>query len=416
MKKIILLCLILAGFASTCSAQITNPGGTGAASYTGLVATRGDLNNSNTGVGTTWIMDRSAHVARVPIAANTMQIVWGNYRVDGANVEQSAGTGTFKASVEYPAGTMTLCKFSGNTTVTITGALDATTDACGPAIPQGAKFWIRMLYTNTGSGIVFSGSVPYSATDEGDLFGSGAPTDNVTSGTIANGPGGTGSTGFHPLAIIGPTTQPSVCLLGDSRVTGFGDLVNDFTGDTGETARSIGPTYAYTKLAVFGSNLNTAVTNFTARSRIGAYCTHFIDEYGINDIGGGATAANVASNRTAMAALFPSKAMFGITIPTSTTSSDSWLTIANQTGTQNPAVVATFNGLVRAGISGEVGYFDVAAAVDPSAIGKWPVSFNLFAASGAANFATTDGIHESPNANQIIRQSGVINPSWITRR
>lgn len=431
MKTLRLLCLMLAaGFAwaqtgngptgtipqSTYTTLPTGTSSSSASTYVGLVATRGDLNNSSTGTGTTWIMDRSAHIARQTIPASGLRIVWGNYYINGSSVETSVGTGTYEASIEYPSGTMTRCLFSGSNTVAVAGGADATTDGCGPAIPVGAKFWVRCLYVNVTGGIIFSGSVPYSATDEGDNFGSGAPTNNVITGTIANGAGGTASTGFHPYAIIGNTTNPSVCLIGDSRVTGYGDLVNNFSGDTGELARAIGPVMAYTKLAIYGSSLNTTAVNFTGRARIAKYCSHAINEYGINDIGGGRSAAQLSADHTTMAANVAPIPIYGTTIPTSTTSTDSWATTANQTGTQNPSVVTTFNGLMRAGIAGESGYFDIAAIVDPSAIGKWPVSANVFATSGSANYATTDGIHESPAMNQLIQQSNVVVTDVFTRR
>lgn len=400
---------------STASARAGGGSG-GATSYIGLVATRGDLNQSSTGAGTTWIMDRSAHIARQTIPALGLKIVWGNYYVNGSSVEVSVGSGTYEASIEYPAGTFTRCLFAGSNTVVVAGGSDAITDFCGPAIPDGAKFWVRALYVNVTGGIIFSGSVPYSATDEGDLFGSGTPTNDVMTGTIANGAGGTASTGFHPYAIIGNTTNPTACLIGDSRTTGFGDLVNNFSGDTGELARTVGPAMAYTKLAIFGASLNTTVLNFTGRGRILQYCSHAIDQYGVNDIGGGRSAAQLSADRTTMAGLFVGKPMYGTTIPTNTTSSDSWATIANQTTTANPAVVVTFNGLARAGISGEAGIFDIANVVDPTAIGKWPVAPNVFATTGTANYATSDGIHESPAMNAYIQNSNVINTGAFTRR
>lgn len=431
MKTLRLLCLMLAaGFAwaqtgngptgtipqSTYTTLPTGTSSSSASTYLGLVATRGDINQSSVGSGTTWIMDRSAHIARQTIPASGLRIVWGNYYINGSSVEVlPAGTGTYEASIEYPAGTMTRCTFAGANTIGVAGGADAITDFCGPAIPNNAKFWVRALYVNTTAGIIFSGAVPYSATDEGDLFGSGAPTNNVMTGTIANGSGGTGSTGFHPYAIIGNTTAPSICLIGDSRMTGANDLVNNFSGDTGEVARTIGPVFAYTKLAVFGTSLNVAVTNFTNRLRITKYCTHVIDEYGINDIAGGRTAVQLAADRTTMAGLV-ALPTYGTTIQGETTSTDSWATTANQTVSGNSSVVTTFDGLVRAGISGEIGYFDIAAIIDPGATSKWPVAANVFATSGSAGYSTTDGVHESPAMNQLIQQSNVIVVDAFNRR
>lgn len=385
----------------------TSPSGNPA--YTGLVATHGDINNSTVGVGTTWIMDRSIHFARTDIPANTMKVVWGNWYVNGSNQELGTGTGTYKYSVEYPSGTITACTIGGQTTASIASLANAVSDVCNPTIPSGAAFWIRTLYTNTGGGIIFT-SANFSSSLEGTLFGSGTPTDLTGGGAVGNT--SCCGVGFKPYAIIGTTTLPSVCLIGDSRVSGQGDFPNDATVDTGELARSIGPVYAYTKISVPGTSIGQAIANFTHRLTITQWCSNAGDEYGINDIGGGASAATVAGNRTSLAGLIGIPT-FGTTLPTETTSTDSWATIANQTSTGNPSVVQTFNGLVRAGISGENACMDIAYVVDPTAIGKWPVAPNIFATTGTANFGTPDGVHENNTLNQIIQRSQVVNVNWI---
>lgn len=399
--------------ASVCLKAGTNcPGATsGTAPYTGLVATRTSVNNSTVAAGPTWMMNRTRHVARQALAANSLQVVWQNYFVSASNVETGFGSATFKASIEYPSGTIAgTCTFQGVTQPTVAALADAIADSCPhAAIPNGAAFWVRMLYVNT-TGVIFI-SAPFSSTLEGNNFGSGTPTDQVASGTVA----AASNLMFAPAAIIGTTVNPSVCLVGDSRVVGVNDLTTDNTLDVGELARWIGPNYAYANLGVFATNLNVALTNYTNRLRIVAYCSHAIDEYGINDIAGGQSAATVATNRASMATLL-GKPTFGTTLPTETTSTDTWLTTTNQTGTGNSSVVTTFNGLERAGIAGEINVFDVANIVDPYALGKWPVSKIPFATSGTANFATSDGVHESPLMNQIIAQGLGYAASWINRR
>lgn len=396
------------GGSSTTGSLLGNP------AYTGLVATRAGDTNNNVNAGVTWIMDRSMHIARQNLTKNSMKIVWGNFYVDGSSVEHGpGGTATFKYSIEYPLNTITLCTIGGQTTANVLSATNAISDACNPAIPNGAAFWIRTLYTNA-AGIIFV-TANFSSTLDGAVFGSGAPTDLTGGGNVSSG----GGVGFHPAAIIGTTLQPSVCLVGDSRVTGQGDTPNDLTLDTGEEARSIGPTYPYIKIAVPGTSLGQAINNFTLRLTIAKYCNYAVDAYGINDIGGGASAVTLAGNRTTMAGLLagvmPTPAtIFGTTLLTETTSSDSWATTTNQTGSGNPSIVQTFNGLVRAGISGEANYLDIANALDPTAIGKFPVSPNLFATSGTAGFCTVDGVHETNTCNQIIARLGTVNVNWFT--
>lgn len=385
-------------------------GGAAVVPYTGVIATRSNVNNSFVSAGPTWMMNRSAHIARQAMPANSVKVLWQNYYVNTVNQETGIGSATFKASIEYPSGTIAgNCTFSNVTQPTIVALADAIADFCPhAAIPNGAMFWVRMLYVNT-TGVIFTGLNP-STTQDGNVFGSGTPTDDTLSGTVP----AASTLMFMPAAVIGTTTQPSVCFVGDSRALGANDSPNDATLDIGELARWIGPNYGYANLAVFGTNLNVALANFTNRLRIIAYCSHVIDEYGINDIGGGQSSATVVTNRTAMATLV-GKPTFGTTLPTETTSTDSWATIGNQTTSGNPSVVATFNSAVRAGISGELNYLDIALALDPLGIGKWPVSQNIFATTGTANFCTTDGVHETPACNKITARALGFTSNWFKR-
>ena len=271
-----------------------------ATAYTGLVATRTEIPISYYG-GNTWFMDRSYHWARTAVAAGSMRIVWANYYVSGG-AEQDPGSAAYKAAVEYPAGTITPCTFSGAQTVTVAGLADAITDPCGPAIPQGAMFWVRALRTG---GMIFSaGEAPgrhYSITLDNYQAGQGTPNDQVYAGTMQQ------SDGWYsmlPAAIIASTTQPAACLAGDSRVKGVFDVADDVSGDTGELARAVGPFLAYTKLASPGELGLQALGSYRNRLRLLQFCSFVIDEYGINDLNNGQSASQVAATRTALAGLF----------------------------------------------------------------------------------------------------------------
>jgi len=378
------------------------------------VATRAETTfNINTSF--TWIMSVSYHLARANIAANSMQIVFGNYYIPAnTNVETSPGTAAVKMSLEYPIGTTpTLCTFSGVSTISLAGLATNISNTCNPStIPIGAMFRIRILYVNA-AGIIFNNGATnhYSATYDGVSYGTGTPSDLTQSTTLP-----TQNSGIQlmPVAIVAPTNNPSVCIIGDSRVFGNIETVTDVTGDVGEVVRAVGPKFGYIKMGVPGTQASQFVTNSTLRqSLIKNYCTAVIDEYGINDLNTGAgneTPAQVSAFRTQIAG-FWTQPTYGTTLPSEATSTDSWATTTNQTITVN---ASTFNALVRAGISGEVGVFDVESAVDPVAINKWPVSVIPGATTGSANFATTDGIHETSTMNQIIAQylSGPM--SWIS--
>ena len=260
--------------------------------YKGIVATRGYVNGiTSYGPTYTWAMNRSFHIARDNIAAGTLQAVWGNYLSSYVG-DYIYGTATYKAAIEYPVGVITPCTFGGAATVTVGEQEDATTDPCGPAIPAGATFWVRMLYTSpTGVNLV-SAAGDVDLTREQFAFGKGSPVDAVDGGSFS-----TTAPGFWmlPIALVAPTTRPSVCIIGDSRAEGLEDTVTDATGDVGEIARSIGPSYGYTNLAVAGETAQGAVVQFTNRARMFAYCSHVIDAYGINDINHAVAPADIAT-------------------------------------------------------------------------------------------------------------------------
>jgi hypothetical protein len=374
------------------------------ASYKGIVATRGYVSNLLVGgANATWVMNRSFHIARDNISAGTLQVVWGNY-LSNYGGDSTYGPGTYKAAIEYPAGTITPCTFSGAATGTVAGGTDAITDPCGPAVPDGATFWVRMLYTNP-NGIAYVTSITMDdLTREQFAFGTGTPVDAVNGGTITTTSGGLW---IRPLALVAPTTNTSICIIGDSRAEGIADAVTDATGDIGEITRSIGPVYGYTDLAVSGESAEAAVTQLANRSRMFNYCSHVIDEYGIIDLALAEAPGDIATARTALARM-SGKPTYGTTLPAWTTSTDNWATLANQTTEYN---TNAFNSLVRSGISGETGYFDVIAGLDPSDLQKFPVG----PAPGTAFYSTLDGIHENSTGDLIIRNSGVITPSILQR-
>lgn len=372
--------------------------------YLGLVATRcGQLtNNGSAGVGV-WVMGRSKHVAQENIVNPT--VIYGAFYVPSTNAETSiGGSGTIKASIEYPAGTFTQCN-EGN--IAWTGLTSLTFNI---SIPKGAIFWMRPLQQNA-SGIMYC-SYNSTAPDptDGFLFGTGAVSDFTNGGTITHD----NTLVFPPLMILAQTRRPTVLIHGDSRARGANDIVTDLSGDIGDVARSIGKGFGYSVLATAGASLSGYLNSRTFRDQLAQYASHIWNGYGINDLnGGGQTAAVAAASRVTFAALYPTKVVVGQTLPPFTTSTDSFATVANQSVTL--ATVAALNALIRTGIAGEAFYYDLADAVDPLRANKWPVERSLVAASGTAGFGTSDGLHESAALNEIIRNRGAINLSYIQR-
>lgn len=367
-------------------------------SYTGLVATRSYQPNSfASSAFSTWLMSRTLHFARDTIVNPTL--VYGNFYVpNNTNQETVVGTGTVKTAIEYPlGGTITLC---GGGAVSFPNGL--TSISCTVSITKGDEFAVRTLVTN-------ANGTPYTAmtawvTGDGATNGTGAASDLVTSGTVPQA--NASSALFPPVAIVASTLLPGVCIHGDSRSYGSQETATDASGDTGDTGRSIGPSFAYTKLDTNGALLSDYLTSHAIRDQIMAYCSHAIDAYGFNDRAAGQSAATVAANRAVFAALYPRVIVLGTTIYNSTSSTDSWATLVNQTINSNDP--ASLNVLIRAGIVGERFVFDVAKGIDPGLLGKFPVT-------GAAFYATPDGIHLTNAGSLIVQSSGVVNPLMIVR-
>jgi lysophospholipase L1-like esterase len=393
-------------FSGAACAQTSVNGVSGQAvgsTYIGLVTTRNEMQES-LNASATWSMGRVMQYARRPIAANTMKIVFGNFYVPSTNVETSPGTGTYKVSVEYPLGTFAACTFAGSATGSVTGIGLATTDACGPAIPDGARFWIRVLYTNP-AGMIYTagGSNHYGLqfqTAQGDafIFGTGTAAD-YTAGTAV----GSGSPVFSaattalmaPVAVLAPTNQATVVLVGDSRCVGNGDTVSDQSADQGELARPVGMQFAYSKLcaqsgtaAAFVTSTNSAERQILINSVI--HPTLVIDSYGVNDIFTGGAVATLITNLNAIAALWPAIETWGTTIPPETTTASLTLTAA---GTASGGVTAYVGTFPNCGTNACVGaFFTVAGFTNGANNGTWAATAST---TTALTLANTAGVAET---------------------
>lgn len=354
--------------------------------YLGAVATRGQVAYSNGGGGITWIMSRTMHWSRDTIVNPTL--LFCNCYITTANTEVTVGAGTEKASIEYPSGTFTLC--GGGTTALPNGL---TTLACpGVTIPNNTQFWVRNLQVNTNGAnyaVASVDSVTGSFAPDAAKVGTGTPTDLVTSGSFAAGD--FQILAYFPMAILAQTQKPSILIFGDSRNAGVYDFINNATADTGDIARSLGPSFGYSKVAVSSTLMSGYLSgSHTYRDQMTVYFSHLIQDGCINDITGGATAATCAGNRATFAALYPNNVVIGTTLERVTTSSDNWVTTANQGA---PNVQETiFNQLVRLGIAGESNYFDIAYAVDPARQNLWPPAPNPYATSLTPIFSGTGSI------------------------
>ena len=364
------------------------------APYLGEVATRATIPTAFTNA-TNAFMARSMHHARQTFR-NGIQVGFPNWYgqpVAGEVAVPCAATVT--ASIEYPAGTVRQLLFSHAAVGTIPPGGTLFSDPVEYKIPNGAAFWVREHYSSS-CGVPY---MPLASSLDAMTIGATTTPDLTMGGAMTPG----ASVYAAPVAIVAPTTKPSACIVGDSRVFGLFDTINDGTGDHGDLSRFIGPGYAYIQMGISGDTLAGTLTSIAQRKRLFSSCSFLVDEYGINDIDlNASTGATVAGLRTQMAALFTNGPVYGTTAEPYTTSSDNWATTANQTLPATNAQRAAFNTLVRASIPGETNYIDISDAIDPGRTDKWPVT-------GAAFGYTGDGLHCNVAGCLMIKRSPVWN-------
>lgn len=391
----------------------------GMSDYVGVVATKCRLpvNRSTTNKTAT---GRTHHIARDTISALKINLPnW--YWTRGGTLTEAAGGGniTYTASVEYPAGTFTQIKWAGASSVVCASNTSVLSDFCTVSIPNGASFWIR-TFANAATAIVFTdGNTGFPQIDlangEAYEYSASTTTDKTMGGTI-NDVGAVSGPILCPTAIVATTKKPSVMILGDSRDWGFTDLIGS-SGDLGDFARTIGPSYGYINAGCSGDSFSGYITAHTHRVALGAFVSHIIVGDAINALRAGGSGQN-KSSATVLGELqtvlgyFPSHRRFTSTLggpnPTST---DNFAALAgvNQTVNANHANIIAYNDAIRAGVANSLGYFEIADQVESSRnSGKWWTT-------GVANATTTEGLHSTTLSYARIKDSGAIVPAKLNR-
>jgi len=369
--------------------------------YTGLVATRGKaMTNGN--VSVLQHNSRSIHTARVNITQ--LGVAVANWYVGAGEVNGGADA-TVQIGIEYPLGsTVTPLTFSGSTTGTVYDFGTLFSDLLTISIPSGAQFAVREYRVcQSGGSVIYSGASFNMGpdTNDGDCYEYGASLTNRsgTPGTFAS----TSTTFYRPLAIFGPTNQPSYALIGDSRVEGYQDnpLGNLYVG---MFERSVGPMRAFMNLAKGGEQLATVVGSnmFSQRlALIKRFATHVISNYGINDISSGAAATLVTSQICALRNSLQGKYFYQTTLDTETTSTDVWTTTVNQTPSAGMTTLRKYcNSWFRSNAA-NTNLFD--GVFDTTTVTESSFNSALWKPGIVA-----DGIHPNPTGYANIASSGVI--------
>lgn len=336
-----------------------------------------------------------------------VQVIYSNWYGTLTNETNNANSISISGSIEYPAGTFNQIKWGGSTSDILTSG-NVTSDAItlSTCIPSDTQAWIRTFVTVTSTQVWPIGY--FQMTSLGEAVDSGTSnTDKTMSGTITNN---NGVQGYGPAAVVGiqwatPPRRFALAAIGDSLTQGPGDFI-DARGNAGpwgwaagfDSVALVGKTVPYMNLSIAGqaanSNLPSEMQNrLDLLSRVGA--THVLLAYGTNDLATDSP-ATIENHLVTIGTLFASMGMkvVGQTIPPKTTSTDAWITTANQTPVSpgwngSPSNYSTLNNWMRGIPSPFSAFAETANSVETSnnsaiwQVGGGTVSTNL----------TSDGVH-----------------------
>lgn len=252
--------------------------------------------------------------------------------------------------------------------------------------------------------------------------------DIVLSGSSTQG---LGVLSYGPAAILGynNTLQPSVAVFGDSIATGWKDYGSNWAAggylwrwmqnqtalcNTPANYFVNNPNFPFTIAAIQGDTLQrfAQIANSYKTLRLAEFATTWINEYGTNDIGSRTVAQMKADYLTVAGwAAARNKKYLQCTLTPRTTSTDGFLTVANQTVTSAESNRTSINSWLRDGSgSGFVaqaaalgctaGYIDAAATIEVNSSGVltlnggfWPASItpaHTGTLTGASTTVATD--------------------------
>lgn len=308
---------------------------------------------------------------------------------------------TVKSYIKIGDGTFIPVPFGGAASVVIPPGATVLSDPLGIHFAK-ADFFFSQTYVSVFSGEVYPlGGITDSVQTEG--VGAG----DLTTSTVT----ASATRGFGPTMIVGTPvknlTSPSLVLIGDSRVVGYGDTRG--TADArGWASRALDGNLSYLNIGVSGSTTQTALLgNLRRRMDLVDLCQFdaAVVVYGVNDLLGGKTAAQIEGYLATLYGYLVTRNLpiYGATIAPVTTTTDNWQTTANQTTDASNAQRILLNTWMRTTPSPLAGYFELADAVESARdSGKWKVT-------GASFGYTADGTHESSGG--YIAEAAVVTPS-----
>jgi len=317
-------------------------------------------------------------------AFQDMVIAYSNHYSNGVLIANT-NVINVKASVEIN-GSIIPVYFNGKRTIEIGMGAVVYSDPVGCMVVPTDVVYIR-TYFDAGSGGYIAGNIELKAmvnlsgVSDGLDYGS----DKTDTGTVTDTPSGSV---YGPRGIFGViySDYRSFLISGDSIIDGTGDNAQASTGNNGFAARYF---YAQgigcTKISSPGESSVQFFANLYNRVDLIKNHTDVICNYGINDIDDGGSLATVKANLIKIWKYFKAKGLrvYHCTLVPKTTSTDTWLTLENQTVSAIEATRLGINAWLKdQAATGAIsqsggtldGVFDTAATVEDAATGKWAVS------------------------------------------
>lgn len=348
----------------------------------------GSPNNLSDGVST-GITTQTVHTCQT--AAAGLRLAYANYYNNNGVDADGPNNITVKASLKLSDATFMPVFFNGRRSVVIEPGATVVSDPIPASYLKGNTI-ISRTFVSVGA----TEKYPLGITTDASLGSGVVSGDSVDSGAI----GASATKGYAPWAVLGTPryangTSPRVLLLGDSRVAGYGDTSGNKDA-YGWARRAFDGQLVYLNVAVSGSTASSAQTLQGLRRRLALAdaCGTFTDVivcYGVNDLTGGSTSAQVQTRLQACYDIFKDRGLrvWGATMAPVTTSTDTWATVGNQTPVASNANRITVNNWIRTTPTPLAGYFEFADAVESAR------DSGLWKATGSANGYTLDGTHES---------------------
>ena len=355
---------------------------------TKIAATRGTYCYTGDGSGGQTRFETYIKAVVTKGGCSNVRLVFTNtYSVDEGEAITLLSTYTLESSLTYN-NTLFTVTFNGRRNPTIDpNSTLIFSDPIGVDLPEGAIIEIR-----TGLIITSGGRVPVGLRSGGSatvkVRSSSASSQIYTTAAMTTPAGGVvQSNGFVPIMVVGDVLNESkaIAIWGDSIEVGIGATSKITTGLLGWAENGVANAgYGFTNLSR-GGDKTGAYSALTCTTRFAAlqYSDYVIANMAVNDILGRRTASQILANIDTFidrCNRIGVKVIYATCLP-STTSTDGWTTVANQTLVSGFALGGVRDqvnaGLIERLNNGRIyRLLDTASIVVDAATGKWKATIS----------------------------------------